>query len=93
MHCWIIRKYVFSIITLLDKKVSINNLEEHISVVIENPQLWWPNNFGKQPLYNVKVKLRQLLKAVSRQTSILSAYGAVHITRKIISMICVMNMD
>ncbi len=26
-------------------------------VRIENPQLWWPNGFGKQPLYTVKVTL------------------------------------
>lgn len=26
-------------------------------LVIENPQLWWPRGYGKQPLYRVKVEL------------------------------------
>ena len=26
---------------------------------IENPQLWWPNGYGDQPLYRVEVELRQ----------------------------------
>ena len=26
-------------------------------ISIENPELWWPNGFGKQPLYTVKVLL------------------------------------
>jgi len=26
-------------------------------IVIKNPQLWWPNGYGAQPLYNVKVVL------------------------------------
>lgn len=28
-------------------------------VDIVNPQLWWPNGYGGQPLYNVKVRLMQ----------------------------------
>lgn len=28
-----------------------------IQTVIENPQLWWPNGYGNQPLYGVKVEL------------------------------------
>ena len=27
------------------------------SILIENPQLWWPNGYGKQPLYTVKVTM------------------------------------
>lgn len=26
-------------------------------IVIENPMLWWPNGYGKQPLYTVRIKL------------------------------------
>ena len=26
-------------------------------IVVEQPQLWWPNGYGKQPLYKVQVKL------------------------------------
>lgn len=39
------------------KEVITNGKEEHISIDIENPMLWWPNNFGAQPLYSVKVSL------------------------------------
>lgn len=31
--------------------------EEHIMIYIEDPKLWWPNNLGDQPLYNVAVDL------------------------------------
>ncbi len=27
-------------------------------ITIENPQLWWPNGFGAQPLYTVRVELK-----------------------------------
>ncbi|MDO4355982.1 MAG: glycoside hydrolase family 2 protein [Clostridia bacterium] len=27
-------------------------------LMIENPQLWWPNGYGDQPLYTVKVELK-----------------------------------
>jgi len=30
-----------------------------LQVVIPNPQLWWPNGYGAQPLYQVSVELRQ----------------------------------
>lgn len=39
------------------KVVDAKNKEEHIIIDIENPQLWWPNGYGKQPLYNIKVSL------------------------------------
>ena len=42
---------------VLNKKVSMEKTEEHIYIEIENPQLWWPNNFGNQPLYSVNVTL------------------------------------
>ncbi|HEY5586975.1 MAG TPA: glycoside hydrolase family 2 protein [Ruminiclostridium sp.] len=33
-------------------------LEKNVrQVVIENPQLWWPNGYGKQPLYSVQVEI------------------------------------
>lgn len=31
----------------------------HISLVIEHPQLWWPNGYGDQPLYHLEIGLRQ----------------------------------
>ncbi len=35
--------------------VRSNHLNTHVTV--ENPQLWWPNGYGDQPLYKVKVEL------------------------------------
>ncbi len=32
--------------------------ENNISVVIDHPQLWWPNGYGSQPLYSVQVVLK-----------------------------------
>lgn len=32
-------------------------IENHIKLQISNPELWWPNTFGKQPLYNIEVAL------------------------------------
>ncbi len=29
------------------------------AIVVENPQLWWPNGYGAQPLYQVEVELYQ----------------------------------
>ena len=29
-----------------------------LSVEIPNPQLWWPNGYGAQPLYEVEVTLK-----------------------------------
>lgn len=29
-----------------------------LSVTIENPKLWWPNGMGKQPLYDVSIRLK-----------------------------------
>lgn len=39
----------------VEKEVCIN---ETIEALIEAPQLWWPNGYGKQPLYTVRVELR-----------------------------------
>lgn len=30
-----------------------------LKIVIDNPQLWWPNGYGAQPLYKVTIELRQ----------------------------------
>jgi beta-mannosidase len=37
------------------KSVEVNNSPER--VIINNPELWWPNGFGGQPLYTVKLIL------------------------------------
>jgi beta-mannosidase len=33
--------------------------ESKLRVVVENPQLWWPNGYGDQPLYRASVELHQ----------------------------------
>jgi beta-mannosidase len=33
--------------------------DQMLSLPVENPQLWWPNGYGAQPLYRVEVELRQ----------------------------------
>ncbi|HZH59533.1 MAG TPA: glycoside hydrolase family 2 protein [Metabacillus sp.] len=39
------------------ESVSIEHVlkQETVSFHVVNPQLWWPNNYGKQPLYKVEV--------------------------------------
>ncbi len=32
--------------------------ENQLSIEVENPQLWWPNGYGKQPLYRIEALLR-----------------------------------
>ncbi|WP_320929626.1 glycoside hydrolase family 2 protein [Hungatella sp.] len=39
----------------VEKEACIN---ETIEALIEAPQLWWPNGYGAQPLYTVRVELR-----------------------------------
>ncbi|MBM7603971.1 beta-mannosidase [Metabacillus crassostreae] len=29
--------------------------EENVTISVKNPQLWWPNNYGDQPLYKVEI--------------------------------------
>ena len=39
-------------------KKHVYSHEEMLSgIVIQNPELWWPNGYGEQPLYTVEVKL------------------------------------
>lgn len=42
---------------LIEKKVIAKPEEQHITLTLANPELWWPNNFGAQPLYTVEVSL------------------------------------
>jgi len=40
-----------------DRNGLMSSSEIHAAVTISNPQLWWPNNLGAQPLYTVRVVL------------------------------------
>ena len=37
-------------------------------IPIANPQLWWPNGYGAQPLYEVKVEVKAEKPQVSAST-------------------------
>ncbi|MBT4498484.1 MAG: hypothetical protein HOC74_12215, partial [Gemmatimonadetes bacterium] len=39
------------------KTVSLSRNAAKVSLIIEDPQLWWPNGLGGQPLYDVCVEL------------------------------------
>jgi beta-mannosidase len=41
----------------ISRQIAALKCEEHIYIDIENPELWWPNGYGGQPLYQVEVVL------------------------------------
>ncbi|MCP4754461.1 MAG: glycoside hydrolase family 2 protein [Proteobacteria bacterium] len=43
----------------IECSLSTKNQEEHIRIAIDNPELWWPNGYGDQPLYQAKVVLKK----------------------------------
>lgn len=49
---------------------SVNTLEREacISVKVLNPQLWWPNGYGRQPLYKVYIKLKKQEEVLDQKT-------------------------
>ncbi len=47
----------FVTVTDPDGKVIAEKVDSSKTIVIEKPQLWWPNGYGKQALYTVKVEL------------------------------------
>ena len=42
---------------IIEKKFISELSEQHILMEIHNPKLWWPSNFGAQPLYRIKISL------------------------------------
>jgi len=53
-----------TLLTLHERDASFANL----IVDIPNPQLWWPNGYGVQPLYEVEVTLKEGEKLLDRRT-------------------------
>ncbi len=45
--------------TVLQEMAEVSGFENHMVVHIPHPDLWWPNGFGRQPLYKVEVKLKR----------------------------------
>ncbi|MDY7222664.1 beta-mannosidase [Halalkalibacterium halodurans] len=41
----------------ITKSVASKRIEETIYLDVLNPQLWWPNGYGEQPLYKIEVLL------------------------------------
>ncbi|MDQ2086416.1 glycoside hydrolase family 2 protein [Herbivorax sp. ANBcel31] len=43
---------------VITSEKTTKDLSNNIHLDIENPQLWWPNGYGNQPLYTVEIKLK-----------------------------------
>ncbi|NUU64055.1 beta-mannosidase [Paenibacillus agri] len=51
------------------EQVSAVNLSQtSLALAITDPQIWWPNNFGSQPLYTLKVELSSGAKVIDDKT-------------------------
>ena len=48
--------------------MTTDQLEENIIFDIEEPELWWPNGYGKQPLYGLSVTVQSNGQALDVQT-------------------------
>ncbi len=53
-------------LTGLRTPLRTDHLQLHLAV--ENPQLWWPNEYGEQPLYRAEVQLRPVGKDTALDT-------------------------
>jgi beta-mannosidase len=42
---------------IAESKATVRDSKAHTSLTIHKPELWWPNDMGKQPLYTVTVNL------------------------------------
>lgn len=45
--------------SVITKKASLEDQSCQLELEIDNPQLWWPNGYGAQPLYGIKVCLEK----------------------------------
>lgn len=45
------------------------NPENHPALFIKNPELWWPNGYGAQKLYRVKIRFETVDKQISDEKS------------------------
>lgn len=58
-------------ITLVDPEKRVQQFEvkshEKLTIVISHPRLWWPNGYGRQPLYEVICDVRHEERLVDQQ--------------------------
>jgi beta-mannosidase len=47
--------------TLVSRSLSLSKGRQHtvLPIIIDSPQLWWPNEMGEQPLYDFEVALKK----------------------------------
>ncbi len=50
------------------KQSDKNPVSETPKIKVPNPQIWWPNDYGPQPLYDVEVSLYQAETLLDRRT-------------------------
>ena len=53
---------------VISQKRQTSNATEVLSTIIEQPQLWWPNDFGAQPLYTVCLTVRHKTSVLDQKT-------------------------
>lgn len=56
--------------TLTSRSLCLPKGRQHavLPITIDNPQLWWPNEMGEQPLYDFEVRLKKDGKVIDAQS-------------------------
>ncbi len=54
-----LRSFVASNISSIECTVQVMGKHAHVRMTIPNPQLWWPNGYGGQPMYTAVLTLLQ----------------------------------
>ncbi|MDE3056388.1 MAG: glycoside hydrolase family 2 protein [Bacteroidota bacterium] len=52
-----LRSFVANSVSSLERTVQVKGSHAHVRMKIPNPQLWWPNGYGGQPMYNAILTL------------------------------------
>lgn len=52
----------------IEKSVSVTGKKNFVNITVDDAQLWWPNGYGKQPLYEYQVALFRNGEMVSCKT-------------------------
>lgn len=53
--------------SIWEKRLRTDQYESRLGLAVEKPELWWPNGFGSQPLYQVEVTLADGEDVLDRQ--------------------------